>query len=358
MISFDPDEVALAFTAEHLGADKILWASDYPHPDAKIPGVVKELKEAVATLPPDAQAEVLGGSARRFYASDPQHLRDRSRMTPLVLVHGGGLDSRCWDVLLPHLTAPAIAVDLPGRGRHPAPLASVTFADSAQAVADDVDAAGFDEFVLVGHSLAGCSMPAVVGLLGARVRHAVFVACTVPADGTSCIDTLDPEVQAYGRAAGEASEPQAMNAEMAKLVLGDDLDDAQFAWCVERLVPEAPRLTLDRVDLSPFREHAAMSRTWVRTMHDIIVPAREAAAVRGQRRRLHDDRPRVRSHVHGRPTRRDRRHPQPDRGLTDSCVGVTPGGTVASRSRRPRRGARGARSARSRAGRGAGCSST
>ena len=44
MISFDPDEVALAFTAEHLGADKILWASDYPHPDAKIPGVVKELE--------------------------------------------------------------------------------------------------------------------------------------------------------------------------------------------------------------------------------------------------------------------------------------------------------------------------
>ena len=67
MISFDPDEVTLAFTAEHLGADKVLWASDYPHPDAKIPGVVKELKEAVATLPSESQAEVLGRSARRFY---------------------------------------------------------------------------------------------------------------------------------------------------------------------------------------------------------------------------------------------------------------------------------------------------
>ena len=67
VISFDPDEVALAFSAEHLGADKILWASDYPHPDAKIPGVVKELKEAVAGLPPESKAEVVGGSARRFY---------------------------------------------------------------------------------------------------------------------------------------------------------------------------------------------------------------------------------------------------------------------------------------------------
>ncbi|MFI5042596.1 MAG: amidohydrolase family protein [Acidimicrobiales bacterium] len=67
VISFDPDEVALAFSAEHLGADKILWASDYPHPDAKIPGVVKELEEAVASLTPDARAEVMGASARRFY---------------------------------------------------------------------------------------------------------------------------------------------------------------------------------------------------------------------------------------------------------------------------------------------------
>ena len=197
------------------------------------------------------------------------------RMTPLVLVHGGGLDSRCWDPLLPHLTGPAIAVDLPGRGRHPAPLGSVTFADCAKAVAEDVDAAGFDEFILVGHSLAGCSMPAVVGLLGDRVQHAVFVACTVPADGTSCFDTLDAEIQERGRAAADsvdAGEPQGMDAALAKIVLGDDLDDAQFAWCVERLVPEAPRLTQDTVDLSPLREHPAMGRTWVRTMHDIIVP--------------------------------------------------------------------------------------
>jgi uncharacterized protein len=67
MISFDPDEVALAFTAEHLGADKILWASDYPHPDAKIPGVVDELHEAVASLPADSQRLIVGATARTFY---------------------------------------------------------------------------------------------------------------------------------------------------------------------------------------------------------------------------------------------------------------------------------------------------
>ena len=67
VISFDPDEKGLAFTAGHLGPERILWASDYPHPDAKIPGVVKELETAVAAMPPNAQREVLGASARRFY---------------------------------------------------------------------------------------------------------------------------------------------------------------------------------------------------------------------------------------------------------------------------------------------------
>jgi predicted TIM-barrel fold metal-dependent hydrolase len=66
-ISFDPDEITLAFTAEHLGAERVLWASDYPHPDAKIPGVVTELEDAVESLPASSRAEVMGGSARRFY---------------------------------------------------------------------------------------------------------------------------------------------------------------------------------------------------------------------------------------------------------------------------------------------------
>ena len=190
-------------------------------------------------------------------------------MTPMVLVHGGGMDHRCWDPLLPHLVGPAIAVDLPGRGSHPAPLKSVTFTDCAETVTADIDAAGFDGIVLVGHSLAGCSMPAIIGSLGDRVRHAVFIACTVPEDGTSSLDTLDPEIQAWVRDAGDTEELGVMDETMARIVLGDDLDDAQFAWCVERLVPEAPRLTTDPVDLSPLR--SAMPRTWIRTLHDIIV---------------------------------------------------------------------------------------
>jgi predicted TIM-barrel fold metal-dependent hydrolase len=67
MISFDPDEVALPFTVQQLGAEKILWASDYPHPDAKFPGVVDELFEAIEALPKSDQELIVGQTASDFY---------------------------------------------------------------------------------------------------------------------------------------------------------------------------------------------------------------------------------------------------------------------------------------------------
>jgi pimeloyl-ACP methyl ester carboxylesterase len=195
-------------------------------------------------------------------------------MIPVVLVHGGGLDGRCWDRTRVRMSAPSIAVDLPGRGAHPADLRSITFADCAASVRDDVDAAGFQEFVLAGHSLAGCSMPSMIGLLGDRVRHAVFIACTVPATGQSAFDTLDPAVQAMARAGAASTadtEPRAMDGELAKLVLGNDLTDEEMAFCLERLVAEAPNLSDSAVDLAPLG--AELPSTWVRTLQDMIVAA-------------------------------------------------------------------------------------
>ena len=68
-ISFDPDESTLAFTASSplVGADRIVWASDYPHPDAKYPGTTRELDEATAVLDEDARRTVAGESTLALY---------------------------------------------------------------------------------------------------------------------------------------------------------------------------------------------------------------------------------------------------------------------------------------------------
>lgn len=69
-ISFDPDESTLAFTANSplCGADRIVWASDYPHPDAKFPGTTEELSEAIAELPHPDQVRIAGANASELYA--------------------------------------------------------------------------------------------------------------------------------------------------------------------------------------------------------------------------------------------------------------------------------------------------
>jgi predicted TIM-barrel fold metal-dependent hydrolase len=68
-ISFDPDESTLAFTARSplVGADRIIWASDYPHPDAKFPGVVDELRTATTGLDAPQRARILGLNAAELY---------------------------------------------------------------------------------------------------------------------------------------------------------------------------------------------------------------------------------------------------------------------------------------------------
>lgn len=68
-ISFDPDESTLAFTASSplVGAERIVWASDYPHPDATFPGVTTELAEAIAGLTAEQQRRIAGANAAELY---------------------------------------------------------------------------------------------------------------------------------------------------------------------------------------------------------------------------------------------------------------------------------------------------
>jgi predicted TIM-barrel fold metal-dependent hydrolase len=63
---FEPEEWNLAACAEFLGSDRILWASDYPHPEYH-PGIVDELRKAIEPLDDGAQRHVLGENAIAAY---------------------------------------------------------------------------------------------------------------------------------------------------------------------------------------------------------------------------------------------------------------------------------------------------
>jgi predicted TIM-barrel fold metal-dependent hydrolase len=66
VISAEPDESLTGPIVEHLGADFVVWASDYPHLDASF-HVVDTIRERLAGLPEEAQRKVLGANVMRFY---------------------------------------------------------------------------------------------------------------------------------------------------------------------------------------------------------------------------------------------------------------------------------------------------
>ena len=110
-----------------------------------------------------------------------------------VLVHGGGSTARFWDRLVPRLSDPSLAVDLPGRAGEPADLGVITVDDEVASVLDDVEAhAPVGPIVVVAHSSGGLVVPGLVASLAGRITHVVLVATLVPAEGERGIDCMKP----------------------------------------------------------------------------------------------------------------------------------------------------------------------
>src|SRR6266478_3694607 len=66
-ISFEPVEGSLRVLADYVGPNKIMWATDYPHPDGFFPGAPDMVRKQIAGLSPATQHGVMAGGALSFY---------------------------------------------------------------------------------------------------------------------------------------------------------------------------------------------------------------------------------------------------------------------------------------------------
>ena len=179
----------------------------------------------------------------------------------IVLVHGGLHTARCWDPVLPLLDAPTRAVDLPGRGARPADVHTVTLDDCVAAVLEDADAAGFDRFVLVGHSLGGVTITETAYRVPGRVAHLVYVGALVPPPGASASVLMT---------GADLDAMPMMPEDRARALFGNGLTPEQWGAHYAGLVPDAVGIMNARLSGYP----SGVPVTYVNMSEDVpVLPA-------------------------------------------------------------------------------------
>jgi pimeloyl-ACP methyl ester carboxylesterase len=171
---------------------------------------------------------------------------------------------------MPLLEQPARAIDLPpvsirggpDRFETPPGIDAIAIADWAAAVVAAADDAGFDRFVLVGHSLAGLTLGEVARRAPERIAHLVFVSAMVPSQGETALSALPPEVME--RAGGGLTD------EMISEMFCSDMDAEQRRFVLERVGIEALNVMVEPVDRAGIPGDLGM--TYVRLLRDQALP--------------------------------------------------------------------------------------
>ncbi len=191
----------------------------------------------------------------------------------MVLVHGGQHSGDCWDLTIDELRRlapelPVLAIDMPGHGATPGDLTTVTIADCVRSAVSQIEDAGLHEVIMVGHSLAGLTVPGVVATLGsARVREMVLAASCLPLQGTAIVDTLVGPLAWYVRRAVQLRKPPAtMPNVLSALIFCNGMTRAQRRFTMSRIHAEAVTLISEPVDRNDLPSD--VPRTWILTLRD------------------------------------------------------------------------------------------
>jgi pimeloyl-ACP methyl ester carboxylesterase len=200
----------------------------------------------------------------------------------LVLVHGGAHAGDCWDLTVEEISRrepdlSVLTVDLPGRRGKPGDLWTVTIADWVASIVRDIEAAGLDDIVIVGHSMAGLTVPGVVAMLGASsVREMIFAAACVPHDGAAMVDVVAWPVALIVRRNARKGAPYKVPVGLARFVFFNGVPRARLRFVVGRLYPESSRIPVETV--SRRNMPSEVPRTWIMTGRDRTHPTKEQLA--------------------------------------------------------------------------------
>jgi pimeloyl-ACP methyl ester carboxylesterase len=197
----------------------------------------------------------------------------------LVLVHGGGFAADCWEPTVDAIQSMepklrVLAVDLPGRRDKAGDLITACIDEWVDSVVSDIEDAALDDLVIVGHSLAGLTVPGVVTKLGsARVREMILATAQVPANGSALVDTFPGALSWYARRTAKRNVQKGRSGglptALASFVLCNGMTPAQRRFTLARSCQESPSIMIEKVDRSGMPDD--VPRTWILTRRDRAV---------------------------------------------------------------------------------------
>jgi pimeloyl-ACP methyl ester carboxylesterase len=202
----------------------------------------------------------------------------------LVLVHGGAHGADCWDLTVDEIRrlAPVLnvlAVDLPGRRGKPGNLETDTIADWVDSVVRDIEDAGLDRMLIVGHSLAGVTVPGVVTKLGAsRVCEMILATAFVPPEGSAVVDTLGGPLAWYARRGAKTGKTGELPTAVASFAFVNGVPRTRRRFILDRLYADSPHVATENVSRRGMPD--GVPRTWILTTRD------RALSVKSQRRSI------------------------------------------------------------------------
>lgn len=193
----------------------------------------------------------------------------------IVFVHGGQHTKQCWQPTIDVINQQApdietLAVNLPGHGDEPGDLATLTIAQCVDSVLDKINAHGAQSVMLVGHSMAGITIPGVAAKLGAdRIHRMVYLACCIPPQGKRVVDTLHlPMNVVAGLSAKFTKVAKPLPKWFASWVFVNGGTPEQKQFTHSCLCNESPKVTVEPVDRSNYPDVPA---TWILPLRDRAV---------------------------------------------------------------------------------------
>ena len=203
-------------------------------------------------------------------------------MTAFALVHGAWEGAWIWERLTPELEARGhrvVAMDLPCED------GTATFEAYAEVVVGALEAEALEEVVVVGHSLAGLTIP----LVAARraVSRLIYLCALVPIPGRSLVEQLgiEPDTLRPGYEAGlsepdDQSRTRWVDEGVARSVVYADCDEGDASAAFERLRPQARTPYAHPCPLDAF---PSTPRTYVVCSEDRLVNPERARQVARER---------------------------------------------------------------------------